>query len=174
MHRAQCVEACLKTFAALLNTPLLSSPLVVLLVESSILKAFDVPFTVQFGYKNSNVKLFSQPWVWLESPELQLTDIGMNTVTDKIKILGKSFGFSAGASDVTYTSETQGAIYTPRKKYLLKDLITKVDEMQKAGVKVFMSKLEPDNQAAIAAALQLANDPTSRIAFQGVHSRLTK
>ena len=169
MQHAQCVEACLKTFSALLSTPLLSSSPVVLVVETSILKAFSVPFTVVFGFKNSNVAMVSRPHVWLESPPSgAVTDLGMSTCTDNISVCGSSFGFVPTASDVTYTSDVSGPVYrVPEECGHLDKLRRLVKTLQQDGVDKFVKKLGGQYEAALAAALQCANDPAARIAFAG-------
>ena len=173
MQRALCTDACLKMFASLLKTNLLSSPAVVLIVQTSIFKAFGLPFSVVFGFKNSNIAMVSRPYVWLETPEGHVTDIGITARTDKISICGTTIGFVPTATDVTYTSDVSGPIYKVSDDSGTLDTLRKiVNSVQQDGVETFVKKLEASQQAAIQAALQFANDPSSRITFDGIPATL--
>ena len=160
-------------FAALLKTTLLTSPPVVLIVGTSILKAFKMPYEVVFGYKNSNKAMVSRPYVWLESPNGEITDFGFTTHTDKISVCGVGIGFVTDAQDVTYTTDVTGPIYkVPDNGGTLESLRKLVKQIQSNGLNAFMKKLDDTQQAAITDALALANDPASRITFGGMAEEL--
>ena len=169
MQQAHCVESCLKMFSALLHTGLLALPSLALVLETSILKAYRIPYQVVFGFKNSNVQQTSRPYVWLESPEGFVTDLGMTSRTDKIIVMGTTFGFAPDATDVTYTNTEYGPLYLLAPKAIKAEkLREQVAGVQEHGVDHLLKQLDPRFQADIAAAFKYANDPASRITFKGI------
>lgn len=108
----KCVQkACMKAFAVLMRSNLLSSCLCAAAVVQRIMRKFEMPYSIVTGYFHMPFVSVSSPHVWIETGQGLVTDITFSNPGRMISIMGQSFGFQKGAVKPTYTRVPTYTVY---------------------------------------------------------------